>query len=194
MDELNEVLMQDSLQRTLNSILAENHKVLQAVDPIAIAQLTTTLAQSKRIFVTGEGRSGLVMKMFAMRLMHLGYQDFVVGETTTPSIQNGDFLIDCSGSGSTGNVLAIAQKAQATGAKIVSITTQPDSPLGQLADITIHLKAAAKEDRSQQHSQQFAGSLFEQSTLLLLDAVFHLISQQTNQSAETLYSLHANLE
>lgn len=186
--------MQDSLQRTLDSILAENHKVLQAVDRAAIAQFIASITQSKRIFVTGEGRSGLVMRMFAMRLVHLGYQDFVVGETITPAIQNGDLLIDCSGSGSTGNVLAIAQKAQATGAQIVSITAQPDSPLGQLADIMIHLNAAAKQDRTQQHSQQFAGSLFEQSALLLLDAVFHLIVKQTNQSAETLYSLHANLE
>jgi 6-phospho-3-hexuloisomerase len=188
------MIVPSSLQQTLDLILMENRTVLETVDPNAIAQFITAITRSKRIFVAGEGRSGLVMRMFAMRLMHLGYQDFVVGETITPSIQNGDLLIDCSGSGSTGNVLAIAQTAQTTGAQIVSITTQPDSPLGQLADITIHLRAAAKQDRSQQHSQQFAGSLFEQSTLLLLDAIFHLIAKQTHQSAETLYSLHANLE
>ena len=186
--------MPNSLQETLDLILIENRTVLERVDPNAITQLMAAIVESQRIFVTGEGRSGLVMKMFAMRLMHLGCQDFVVGETITPSIQKGDLLIDCSGSGSTGNVLAIAKTAKTTGVQIVSITTQPDSALGQLADIVIHLNAAAKQDRTQQHSQQFAGSLFEQSTLLLLDAVFHLAAKQTNQSAETLYSLHANLE
>jgi 6-phospho-3-hexuloisomerase len=187
-------LIQNELDEAIDLVLTENRQVLKAVDLDTIAQLSEAISQSKRIFVTGEGRSGLVLRMFAMRLMHLGCQDFVVGETITPSIQAGDLLIDCSGSGNTDGVLAIAQKAQAIGARIVSITTQSDSPLGQLADIVIHLNAATKQDRSRQHSQQFAGSLFEQSTLLLLDALFHVLARQTNQSAETLYGQHANLE
>jgi len=41
------------------------------------------LLNAKRIYVMGAGRSGLVAKAFAMRLMHLGLQAFVVGETIT---------------------------------------------------------------------------------------------------------------
>lgn len=155
-----------NIHQAIDLILAENRQVLQKVDFGAVTKLGEAISQSKRIFVTSEGRSGLVMRMFAMRLMHLGCQDFVVGETITPSIQANDLLIDCSGSGATGNVLSIAEKAQEIGARIVSITTQPDSPLGKIADIVIHLDAAAKQDYSHEHSQQFAGSLFEQSTLL----------------------------
>jgi 6-phospho-3-hexuloisomerase len=186
--------IENELEKAIDLVLREDRQVLKAVNLEAIAQLSEAILQSKRIFVTGEGRSGLVLRMFAMRLMHLGCQDFVVGETITPSIQTGDLLIDCSGSGSTDGVLAIAQKAKAIGAGVVSITTQPNSPLGQLADIVIHLNAATKQDHSGQHSQQFAGSLFEQSTLLLLDALFYVLAQKSNQSAEALYSQHANLE
>ena len=36
----------------------------------------------KKIFVAAAGRSKMVANMFAMRLMHLGYDVRVVGETT----------------------------------------------------------------------------------------------------------------
>jgi 6-phospho-3-hexuloisomerase len=123
------------LSEAIALILSENQRVLEKIDYNAIAQFAQFVHDSKRIFVTGEGRSGLVARMFAMRLMHLGCQDYVVGETTTPSIQAGDLLIDFSGSGSTGNLVAIATKAKEIGARIVSVTTQTDSPLGKVADI-----------------------------------------------------------
>ena len=45
------------------------------------------LLRAKRIYVMGAGRSGLVAKAFAMRLMHLGMQAFVVGGTITPALK-----------------------------------------------------------------------------------------------------------
>ena len=39
-----------------------------------------------RVFVAGAGRSLLMIRGFAMRLMHLGFQAYVVGETVTPAI------------------------------------------------------------------------------------------------------------
>lgn len=182
------------LSQAIDLILTENQRVLKSIDKEAIAQLIQALLATKRIFVEGEGRSGLAIRMAAMRLMHLGLQDYVVGETTTPSIQRGDLLIACSGSGSTGNVSAIATKAKEVGAQLVVVTTQADSSLGKIADILIQLNAAAKQDTSQHQSQQFAGSLFEQSTLLLFDAVFHVLSHRLHKDAATLWSQHTNLE
>lgn len=186
--------VQENLTQAIELVLTENRQVLEKVNYPAVLQLTQAIVDSKRIFVSGEGRSGLVLRMFAMRLMHLGCQDYVVGETITPSIQAGDLLIDCSGSGSTGNVVAIAQKAKEIGARIVSVTTQEESPLGQVADIVIKIEAAAKQDQNNPNSQQFAGSLFEQSTLLLFDAVFHVLSHQSHKSTATLWAMHTNLE
>ena len=53
----------------------------------------------KRIIVCGTGRSGLMLKSFAMRLMQIGYISYVVGETITPAIKEGDLLIVASASG-----------------------------------------------------------------------------------------------
>jgi 6-phospho-3-hexuloisomerase len=186
--------LHSSLNQTIELILEENRQVLSKINYAAIAQLTLAIAQSKRIFVAGEGRSGLVIRMVAMRLMHLGYQVYVVGETTTPSIIEGDLFVDCSGSGSTEMVTTLARKAKEIGAEIVTVTTHEDSPLGKMADIVIKLEAAAKQDQSHQHSQQFAGSLFEQSTLLLFDAVFQVLSQNMHENTETLWARHTNLE
>lgn len=186
--------LQASLGQTLELVLTENKQVLQKVSYPVVAQLGQAIADAQRIFVAGEGRSGLVIRMVAMRLMHLGCQVHVVGETTTPAIKPGDLLIDCSGSGSTDHVLSDAQKAKEIGAYIVSVTTQVESPLAKIADLVIEIEAAAKQDRSNQHSKQFAGSLFEQSTLLLFDALFHVLSQNLHENSETLWASHTNLE
>ncbi len=47
-----------------------------------------------RTFIGGAGRSLLVSRFFAMRLVHAGYQVSMVGEVVTPSIQAGDLFID----------------------------------------------------------------------------------------------------
>jgi 6-phospho-3-hexuloisomerase len=186
--------VQSELEQEIALILAENQRVLQAVSHSAVAQLLQAISTAKRIFVEGEGRSGLAIRMAAMRLMHLGLQDYVVGETITPSIQAGDLLITCSGSGETEGVTAIATRAKAIGAEVAVITTQANSTLGKMANILIQLDAAAKQDQSQQQSKQFAGSLFEQSTLLLCDALFYLLTQSLDKSNETLWARHTNLE
>jgi 6-phospho-3-hexuloisomerase len=186
--------IESSLDSAIEIVLSENKQVLEKVNYPAVAQLGEAIFRAKRIFVAGEGRSGLVIRMFAMRLMHLGCQVYVVGETITPAITQGDLLIDFSGSGNTEHVWEIAQKAKEIGVYVASVTTQVDSPLAEIADVVIIITAPAKQDRTHQRSQQFAGSLFEQSTLLLFDALFHVLSQNLNKNSETLWALHTNLE
>ncbi len=46
---------------------------------IQIDNFIKALLSAKRVFVVGAGRSGLVVKAFAMRLMHLNIDVYVVG-------------------------------------------------------------------------------------------------------------------
>ena len=187
-------LSQNTLGQAIDLVLAENRHVLTHLDEWSMIQLIEALTDADRIFVVGEGRSGLVVRMVAMRLMHLGCQVYVVGETTTPALRPDDLLLALSGSGSTSMVVLIATQTKAIGGHVMAVTTQPASPLGQMADVVVTIDAAAKHDHSQQRSQQFAGSLFEQSVLLLFDAVFHVLSRHWRKRAETLWALHTNLE
>jgi 6-phospho-3-hexuloisomerase len=179
---------------TVELILAENRRVLRQVDAAVFDRFVNLLTDGNRIFVIGEGRSGLAARMFAMRLMHLGYRVYVVGETTTPALGRDDLLIACSGSGTTSSVLTMTTTARLAGGRIVAITTAPESSLGKIADLVITIPAAAKQDRSRQCSEQFAGSLFEQAALLLFDAITHALMHRLDKNTETLWSMHANLE
>lgn len=152
------------------------------------------ILESRSIFVVGNGRSGLAVRMAAMRLMHLGLSVHVVGETTTPAIGKGDLLIAVSGSGTTHGTLHAAQAATKHGAKVAAITANAFSPLGDIAALVLPVPGAEKTDRSGSVSEQYAGSLFEQLTLVMLDGVFHALWKTTGPSADQMYTRHGNLE
>src|ERR1700724_946320 len=113
----------------LQLILEEIGSVINRVDQEELTHFIKTIQSGKRIFVVGEGRSGLMAKSFAMRLMHLGASVYVVGETITPSIEKDDILVAVSGSGTTKSILFFAQKASELGCKVAALTTNPESEL-----------------------------------------------------------------
>lgn len=159
-----------------------------------LSRIAEHIVAAPRVFVVGAGRSGLALRMTAMRLMHLGIATHVVGEVTTPAIAAGDLLLAASGSGTTAGVVRAAQTALRAGARVVALTTAAESPLGRLAADTVVVPAADKLDWSGEASAQYAGSLFEQTVVLLGDAFFHAVWQRSGMSAEALWPRHANLE
>ncbi|TFD47961.1 6-phospho-3-hexuloisomerase [Cryobacterium sp. Hh7] len=181
----------------LGLIFAENGRVVEALRSASASVLdeaATLLAAAPRVFVLGAGRSGLALKMTAMRLMHLGLDVHVVGEVTSPAIVSGDVLLVASGSGTTGAIVRAAETAHGVGASILALTTAPESPLGRLAAVTVVIPAAAKQDHAGQVSAQYSGGLFEQSVLFVGDALFHTLWKASGSTAEQLWPRHANLE
>jgi 6-phospho-3-hexuloisomerase len=142
--------------------------------------------RTRRWFCSGQGRSGLVAQMAAMRLMHVGFDAHVVGEATAPSIGTGDGLVMISGSGETPMTLHIARLALAFGAHVVAVTTRADSTLAHLADSLIEVPTTGTD--------QFGGTLFEQSALLLLDAVVLEITAGDRQVYAAMATRHTNLQ
>jgi 6-phospho-3-hexuloisomerase len=182
---------------SLTRIGRELDEVIERVvreDPLALSRLADLITSAPRVFVLGAGRSGLALRMTAMRLMHLGLEVHVVGEVTAPAIARDDLLLTASGSGTTGGIVRAAQTAVSVGARVAAITTAPASPLAELAAITVVVPAAGKLDRSGDASAQYAGSLFEQSVVLLGDALFHALWQRSGATADELWPRHANLE
>lgn len=162
--------------------------------PASLDAFADLLAQANHVFVMGAGRSGLALRMTAMRLMHLGLKVYVVGEVTTPAIGAGDVLLTASGSGTTSSVVKAANTAVSAGARLAVITTAPTSLLAEQATSVIVVPAADKLDRSGAASAQYAGSLFEQAVVLIGDALFHALWQRSGVSADDLWPRHANLE
>ena len=178
----------------LENILKENFNLASKMDYSQIPTLITEINKANRIFIIAAGRSGFSMRSTAMRLMHLGLQVFFVGDTTTPAITKGDLLIAASGSGTTSNIVRAAEKSVNAGATVVALSTNATSPLAALAKHVIIIPAAEKEDHGGNLSIQYAGSLFEQFLLLLLDAVFQSLWKIDGTPAEELWKRHSNME
>ncbi|QJD29236.1 bifunctional 3-hexulose-6-phosphate synthase/6-phospho-3-hexuloisomerase [Methylococcus geothermalis] len=172
-------------------IMSKISGVLGATDKTYEARLTGLLERSRRIFVAGAGRSGLVGRFFAMRLMHGGYQAYLVGEIVTPSIQKGDLLIVISGSGETETMIAYTKKAKEQGANIALISTRDKSTIGDMADMVFRIGTPEQYGKVVGMPM---GTTFELSTLVLLEATIAHIIHTKKIPEEQMRTRHANLE
>jgi 6-phospho-3-hexuloisomerase len=183
-----------SFSTASTAILEELKRTLLAVSEGQIQTAIQSLFSARRVFFVGAGRSRLALEMAAMRMMHLGLTVYVVGEVVAPAIERGDLLVVASGSGTTAGPVRAAQVAKGVGAEVLAITTVPTSELGKLATALLTIPAAVKHGERGDLSIQYAGALFEQTVLMLMDTIFHEMWQQRSQSAEDLWKRHANLE
>jgi len=169
-----------------------------------IELLINTYHKKARVLVTGAGRSGLVGKAFAMRLLHLGFPVYVLGETIVPSITKGDVVIAISGSGRTKLVVAAAEAAKTVGAIVVALTSYYDSPLGKISDLIVRIpgrtKIAEEEDFFARQiigiheSLAPLGTLFEDAAMIFLDGVVAELMEKLGKTEEDLRKQHANIE
>lgn len=179
----------------INVVLNEVSSVLKQVDQDNLSRITNYFNKNTRIFVDGEGRSGLIGKTFAMRLMHIGYNSYVVGETISPSIKDGDLYVSISGSGETKFVIENTKKAKEIGCSIISVTSRRESTLGLLGNEIIFVPGTTKNDDGKaRKSIQLLGSLFDQSVHIVLDCICLLLSIRDDVSNDDAKKMHSNLE
>jgi 6-phospho-3-hexuloisomerase len=187
----------DQMDSGIERILGELRDCVRQVSAESLAQAGALIESSSRIFVAGAGRSGLCMRAFGMRLMHLGKTVHVVGETTTPGITATDLLILGSGSGRTTSLFAMAEQARRLGARFLLFTTDAESPLAVLSDLHVVIPAPSFRVMDETHdsiSVQPLGTLFEQSMLILCDSLILGLMRRTRVSAVQMLAHHANLE
>lgn len=174
-------------------IIKELEQSADKISEYQISKMIQKIKSHKRIFVYGTGRSGLMLKALAMRLMQIGLDAYVVGETTTPSVEKGDLLIAASASGETGSVCMTAQSAKKQGADLIVISSAAESTLGKIQTPDIIIESATKFETSGS-SVQPLGSLFEQMLLIVFDAVILKMSREEAGSNDHMAKRHASLE
>lgn len=164
------------------------------------------LLNAKRIYVIGAGRSGLVAKAFAMRLMHLGLHAYVVGETITPAMNPGDAMVIFSGSGKTKTVADIAETAKDIGAHICLITSNADSRIGKISDCIViieHHRDEVQDEGAEFEIRQMMGehksfaplgTLFETASMIFADAIISRMMEITKTDESALKNRHTNIE
>jgi len=189
-------------------IIAENVQTI--ADEIDYGEVKTFVSDileahqnKKRVFVMGAGRSGLVVKGFAMRLMHLGFNVYVVGETVTPAVESDDLLIVISGSGETKSINEMSALAKAKGTRLAAVTSNKESTLGTISDAIVVVRGRTKASGMDFMERQVVGShisfaplgtMFEISTMVFLDGIIAALMEITKKSEEDLRKKHATLE
>ena len=184
-----------SIIKLAQTCLQEINAVLQGVDETQVARLREGILQAGTVFTCGVGREGLVMRAFAMRLMHLGLSVGVVGDVTTGPIGPGDLLLAAVGPGYLSTVAALTRVAKEAGATVAAITAQPEAEVPSMADLVLHIPAQTMAEGAQARpSIQPMGSVFEQALWILLDALVIQLKEALGETYEHMATRHTNLE
>ena len=189
----------------IEAILDNIHEAEEYLVEEDIANFIEIITTADNIFVTGAGRSGLAAKAFAMRLMHLGLSSYVVGETISPAINAGDCILAISGSGETNTIVTAAKISKKRGAKVLALTSYPQSSLGQLADGIIHVKGRTKVEVDDENylkrqikgnytSLTPLGTAFELTSLVFLDGLVSELMETMGKTEQDLKNRHTVLE
>jgi 6-phospho-3-hexuloisomerase len=177
----------------IDEILKEVKDVVLKVDEKELVEIVNILKKETQIFIDGEGRSGFQGKSFAMRLMHIGYNSYVMGETITPSLKKDNIYFAISGSGTTKNTLNNAKSAKALGLKVIAVTSKKGSPLEAIADLSLIVPGKVKGDK-EESSVQLLSSLFDQGVHIILDYLCLLLSRKDNFTNKEALNNHVNVE
>ncbi len=173
------------------------NQAMSRIDGAALARLEQAIADAKAVFVFGAGRSLLMLKAFAMRLMHIGLKVHVVGDVVTPALQKGDLLLLASASGETASLVNVATKAKQLGGTVALLTIFPESTLGKTGggggqDPGLFRQTAGWTENVKGILP--GGSLFEEAVMVLGDAMIVNLAQSTGYRLTKGFALHANLE
>jgi 6-phospho-3-hexuloisomerase len=176
----------------------------ELLDESSVVNLINEINSAESVFLAGAGRSGFVAKAFAMRLMHMGYSVYVIGESTTPAISSRDLLIAVSGSGETFSILGISNAAKTKRGRIVAITSNPRSRLAITSDSMVIIKGRipaihetdylARQVQGAHQPLVPLGTLFEISTMVFFDSLIEELMVLQKRNEAYLRRRHTNLE
>ena len=176
--------MTETYPQAVDLILSELSTSLHAIDPESVEKLIAAVESAEQVFFVGVGRVMLSLQAIAKRWAHLGIRTHLVGEITEPAITKNDLLIVGSGSGTTLFPAGIAH-----------IGSNPNSPLKDIVEFMVRIPVRTKNYLPDEiDSAQPMTSLFEQSLLLLGDAVAKMMIDRRALDMKALWQYHANLE
>lgn len=183
------------INKHIDTILEEIRTVLSKVQQEEVDKLAGAIPSARKIVLAGAGRVGLVVRGFAMRLAHLGLSAHMVGDATVPSISDEDLLIVASGSGETQTIYDLVVIAKKNNARVALITGNPQSRMGTLVDLIVRVEAPSKVKSVEGFtSRQPMTTLNEQCLGIFFDALVLRLMRDMNETHETMWARHSNLE
>jgi 6-phospho-3-hexuloisomerase len=144
----------------------------------SIAKAVGILLKAPATFVYGAGRSGIIGRAFAMRLVQVGLTAYVIGESVTPIVRRGDAVFILSGRGESYSSIQTANIVRREGAELVAHTA------------TLLMSLELPEEEAQ---RKFAplGTLFESASLQLTDALVAELMAVRGETEGSMRRRHA---
>jgi 6-phospho-3-hexuloisomerase len=168
--------------------------VFERTDPAQLELLSQELMAAHRIVCYGVGREGLMMEAIAMRLMHAGFQSYVVGEMVTPPVRQGDVFFTSAGPGYFPTIETLLKVARDAGGRTVVVTAQPARAAEMPADVVIHIPAQTMVDVSAGLSVLTMGTHYEAALLLFGDLLVLRLLELSHQKREDMYTRYTNMK
>lgn len=185
-------MINNSIKKILNEI---SSVLVNKINYKEVDLLIKEILIAEKIVCCGAGRVGMAIKGFAMRLGHLGFNAFQLGDTTVPSIGEKDLFIVASGSGETKTILELVKIAKTNKSKIFLISGNPKSSMGKLADSVLNVSAPSKvKEVEGLKSIQPMTTLNEQALGILFDSIVLELMEKTGETHDTMWNRHSNLE
>jgi 6-phospho-3-hexuloisomerase len=163
---------------------------LDRIDAAAIGQVVALLARAPATFVYGAGRSGIIGRAFAMRLVQIGLTAYVIGESVTPIVRKGDAVVILSGRGESYSSIQTANIVRREGADLVVITGRASSKLAHIATELLPIDFPSDGDGPRLAP---LGTLFESASLRLTDAIIAELMAVRGETEESMRRRHAIL-
>ncbi len=161
---------------------------LERIDPKLIDRAVDILTNASQIFVYGAGRSGIIGRAFAMRLVQAGLRAYVIGESVTPIVRRGDAVFILSNQGESYSSIQTANIVRREGAELIVLTSRPGSKLAHTATLLLVI-----EFRDEPERLTFAplGTLFESAGLRLTDAIIAELLEVRGETEDSMRRRHA---
>ncbi|HEX6329109.1 MAG TPA: MurR/RpiR family transcriptional regulator [Jiangellaceae bacterium] len=175
-----EIMPTDSLERVLNMITTADIRAIQetaaGLDLAEVDKAAEAISRAGRVEVYGIGGSALVAGEMQLCLHRIGiptwsWSDVHSGLTSAALLTPGDVAIAVSHSGATYETVEMLSTAGSKGTTTVALTSFPNSPLAEVADIVlttaIHETTFRPDALAARHPQ-----------LIVLDLIYVAVAQR----------------
>ena len=183
------------IQTNIKTIIQEINTVLSKIDQSECEIMISKILSAKRIVWVGAWKVGMTLRAFMMRLGHFWLQAWFLWDSTVPGIGQWDLLLVASWSWETQTIYDLVEIAKKNGCDIALITGNPDSRMGKLADSIVKITAPSKTKAIEWFSSiQPMTTLNEQCLRLFFDALVLELMEKMNETHDTMWARHSNLE
>lgn len=193
-----DITTQDDIDTISNKILYKNiHRMQEAKSLINTEQVkkaTQAINQASNLFFVSMGSSSVATYEAVMRFTRAGkrcifWQDQSMQSMAAATASGQDVFIGISVSGRTHSVIQALKLAKASGATVIAITSDSESPLAKLAPIVLY---TPEKNDSSNSSLSWESTSLKNAQILVMDILYACYAVQNDEA--TLTNLNKTFE